>query len=250
MKRKAKRSPTRPVGKSRPDGPPGKRLRLSDPDLSIVVGEGEQQKTYECYSQIMAMYSGYIDNALAMPMREQDTMTLTFPEINPDEWDKMMSYLLPGAAGPQSVDDVRVVLSWYDKYDFDSGLEICDRLLAGIDYNYESNLDDAMAAVELVYQHSHRMTSSKLIANEFLTNLLEDCAEGMQFFEVKHVRQLIPALRIEPDLWNAIQIFHQFPDDANADRDKYLDCLLFPELLLSCIKLMNQQASSRYHRRY
>ena len=127
----------------------------------------------------MAMYSGYIDNALAMPMREQPTMTLTFPEINPNDWDKMMSYLLPGAPAPRSVDDVRVVLPFYDKYDFDSGLEICDRVLAGIDYNYESNLDDTMAAVELVYQYSHKMTSSKLIANTFLWNLLADYAGGM-----------------------------------------------------------------------
>jgi BTB/POZ domain len=212
------------------------RLRFSDPDLQIVVGEGEEQKTYEYYSPIMATHSSYIDHALAAPMREQESRSLTFPEIHPPDWDKMMSYLHAGAPAPQSVDDVRVVLNWYDKYDFDSGLEICDRVLGGIDFNAESNLDHAMAAVELVYQHSHRMTSSLPKAKKFISDMLGSDVDAFRFFEIKHIRQLIPALRTEPDLWEKMQNFHRFPVDGDADRETYLDCLLFPDLLMRCIQ--------------
>jgi hypothetical protein len=233
-----------------PDGST-KKLRSVFPDLNIIVGEGDLQKAYECYSQIMASYSGYIDTALTMPMREQETRTLTFPEIHPDDWEKMISYLLPGAAPPQSVADVGAVLRWYDKYDFDAGLEICDKALGGIDYNAtsSSNFQNTMAAVELVYHHFHRMSLSRLKAHTFLTNLLEPHSNGLQLFERRQVRQLIPALRTEPDLWTKIQVFYQFPDDANVDREKYLDCLLFPDLLLSCFKARSVHYS-RYHHDY
>ena len=226
-KKKLTGTPTRTPGSA-------ERLRSSDPDLKIVVGSGEHKKTYEYYSQIMAMHSSYIDNVLATPMRDQETRTLNLSEISADNWEKMMSYIQAGAKPPTSVDEVSAVLPWYRKYLFHTGLEICDSMLEGLEYNAGSNLDQSMSAVELVYQHSHRMTLSRPKAKQFLSDVFDAGLDGYQSFELRHIRQLLPALRTEKDLWAKMQIFQRFPDDVN--RETYLDSPLFPELVLTSIQ--------------
>ena len=240
MKNKVKASTKRKGGtSSRRDDPTVKRLRLSDPDLSIVVGEGDQQKTYECYSQIMAMYSGYIDAALALPMREHKTMTLTFPEIDPPVWDKMLTYLHLGAAPPECVNDVQVVFPWYDKYDFDAGLELCDTMLRQVISRpllNDSNLDESTAAMELLYLYAHRMTPATTHqAKKCLLKVLQSGLEGRISLEHGHICQLVPGLRVDDDAWSYTKdrIIRRFPDDG--DREKYLDSMAFPDLVVTCI---------------
>ena len=219
---------------------PVERLRFSNPDLKIVVGDGDEQKTYECYSQIMAMYSGYIDTALAIPMREHETRTLTFPEIHPDEWEKMMHYLQQGASDPECVGDIRVVLPWYDKYDFVAGLELCDRILGQVispQIVVASNLDESTAAMELLYLYAHRMTASTMEkAKDLLLELLQSCLEGCHSFERGHICQLVPALRTDDDAWSYTKdrILRCILDDG--DREKYLDSMAFPDLVLTCVQ--------------
>ena len=58
----------------------------------------------------MAMHSRYIDTMLATPMREQETRTISFPDIDSAIWEKMIGYLQPGALPPQTLDQVRAVL--------------------------------------------------------------------------------------------------------------------------------------------
>jgi BTB/POZ domain len=236
-------------GNTTPVGPPNKKLRLSDPDLKIVVGEGEQQKTYQCYSQIMAMHSGYIDIALALPMLEHETSTLTFPDIDPHVWDKMMSYLHQGAVDPEYVKDVSVVLPWYDKYDFEFGLELCHRMLGQVisrPFLVGSNLDESTAAMELLYLYAHRMTpSTRQKATTFLLEVLQSGWEGRHSFEHWHICQLVPALRANDGAWSYTTetILHGFPVDG--DREKYVDSLAFPDLILSCIQAhLNQRKSA------
>jgi hypothetical protein len=226
------RTPTRTPGSA-------ERLRSSDPDLKIIVGKGEHKRTYEYYSQIMAMHSTYIDNILATPMRDQETRTLNLSEIHADDWEKMMSYLQVGVKPPTSVAEVSAVLPWYRKYLFHTGLDICDDMLEGLEYNAGSNLDQSMAAVELVYQHSHRMTLSRPKAKQFITDVFDSGLEGYQSFHLRHIHQLIPALRIETDLWAKMLIFHRFSEDV--DRETYLDSPLFPELVLTCIQAQTNE---------
>ena len=80
-------------------------IRSSDPDLTIYVGEGEQQKIYVYHGQIMAMHSRYIDTMLATPMCEQETRTI-YSAI----WENIIGYLQPGALPPQTLHQVRAVL--------------------------------------------------------------------------------------------------------------------------------------------
>jgi len=68
---------------------------------------------------MMANRSTYVDARLAAPMREGQTSEIPFPEIKPEEWDLMISYLekLAEARG-MKIGDAKAVAEWYDKYGF------------------------------------------------------------------------------------------------------------------------------------
>ena len=72
-----------------------KRLRSStaEPDLKVVVGAGDDTVTKWYYSQTLASKSKYIDTVLSTPMSESQTKTISFPDIQPNIWDKMMLFL-------------------------------------------------------------------------------------------------------------------------------------------------------------
>ena len=71
----------------------GKRLRSSDPDLQVILGSGEEKTVQWYHSQTLASKSKYIDTMLAVPMREREDRVISFPDIKPDVWAKMMKFL-------------------------------------------------------------------------------------------------------------------------------------------------------------
>lgn len=81
----------------------GRPLKSSEPDLEIVVGKEKEVLHY--HSVIMASYSEYIDTMLSTPMKEQDTKTLSFPDIQPREWKKMIAFLEPGGNRNMNLQD-------------------------------------------------------------------------------------------------------------------------------------------------
>ena len=67
-----------------------KVLKSAEPDLEVVVGQGDDMRTYHHHSVLLASYSDYVDTMLSVPMREQETRRITFPDITPANWDKIM----------------------------------------------------------------------------------------------------------------------------------------------------------------
>lgn len=90
-----------------------KRLRSSEPDLQIILGNGDQLM---CRSLLLTNKSHYIDTMLSTPMREQETRTITFPDISPEIWKKMNHFLDdPLASRDIGIRDVLDVALLYDK---------------------------------------------------------------------------------------------------------------------------------------
>ena len=223
-------------------------IRSSDPDLTIIVGQGEQQEIYEYHSPIIAMHSQYIDNMLATPVREQETRTISFPDIDSTDWESMIGYLQPGALPPQTLDQVRVVLPFYDKYEFQSGLAICDRMLAAFDFDVGANLDQCMVAVEMVYEYAHRFSVSKANAAACVRTVFASHAV-MFCLDKEHICRLVPALRADESLWTLAVEKALHPFDANlVDSEMYLASPLFPEVLDRSIQaLVNECALHKMH---
>ena len=100
-------------------------------DLTIVLGnEGAETRTHS--SSVLAVHSEYIDTMLANDMVESKSHRLTFPDIEPSEWDLMMllledSHVMMTTA---TVGDAMVVLSFCEKYQFYTGKGVWDRFLS------------------------------------------------------------------------------------------------------------------------
>lgn len=106
---------------------PSKKLKCAIPDIQVEIGP--EKKVYEYVSVVFAYQSSYADSILATPMQEQQSRRITFPEISPDAWDKMMEFLEIGGVG-MSYQDALKVISFYDKYQFEGGIKIVDKVLA------------------------------------------------------------------------------------------------------------------------
>ncbi len=100
-------------------------LKSFQPDLQVTVGT-KTVKTYEYHAVILANYSEYVDTMLSVPMKEQKTRELTFAEIEPEVWEKMISYLEPGGSRGLTNEKMLEVIGYYDKYQFKSGLALFD----------------------------------------------------------------------------------------------------------------------------
>jgi hypothetical protein len=118
---------------------PAKKLKCAAPDLQVEVGE--EKKVFEYHSLFLAYQSPYIDTMLAAPMKESETKRISFPEITPETWEKMMEYLEDGGRD-MTFEDAEKVAPFYDKYQFEQGRSIVDKIL-------EKEVSDASKAIKL-----------------------------------------------------------------------------------------------------
>jgi len=113
-----------------------KSLKSAEPDLEVVVGRGDSMRTYHHHSVLLASYSDYIDAMLATPMREKETRRITFPDVAPADWEKvLLMHQLDGRRDLRSFlnrDEAPVLLPLLDKYQFNHVLGACDALLADL----------------------------------------------------------------------------------------------------------------------
>ena len=118
-------------------------LKSYPPDLEVIVGDDgdaeNEKKSFMYHGAILANASEYIDTMLSLPMKEQQTRSISFPDIQPEEWLKWTQYVLVPAAAVEfnlfHIDDVDNknainVIQFYDKYQFRSGINLIDSKLS------------------------------------------------------------------------------------------------------------------------
>jgi len=119
-----------------------KKLRSGwEPDLKVWVGGeqgGDKTVLFHHHSLLLATHSDYIDTMLASSMLESESRSLSFPDIEPPVWQKMLALLEDPLEGRQmDVDDALQVFPFYDKYQFPKGIKLCDHVfhefVAGFD---------------------------------------------------------------------------------------------------------------------
>mmetsp|Transcript_35265 Transcript_35265/g.77228 ORF Transcript_35265/g.77228 Transcript_35265/m.77228 type:complete len:441 (-) Transcript_35265:30-1352(-) len=111
-------------------------LKSSEPDLNVIVGRDDNRRTYQHYSTILATYSEYIDTMLATPMRERESRTITFPDIDPIMWETIVNMHTlcgyrssPISAPVTHVDTLVELVPLLDKYQFHDALGATDEEL-------------------------------------------------------------------------------------------------------------------------
>ena len=142
-----------------PTPSPSKKLRSADPDITIVLryqsedkhknngardnesdddsvqpdeGPPVEMQEMECemYGQRLATLSKFVDAALSADMQEHKSRRIVFEGVTPDDFESALKFLEnPVKARSMTSQDVWTLLPFYDKYDFEAGIELCDDVL-------------------------------------------------------------------------------------------------------------------------
>ena len=152
--------------------PATKKISFAELDLEVTVGSGETRTVYMYHALVMAIWSNYIDRMLSSTMKEGQTKKITFPEIEPHEWEAMMMYLESGKRETPHVDEAKRLAKWYDKYEFQNGLAMCDGVIHDfITSEGDGNLDAKSDAYSLACNHN--LVRSQQGGTTFLRNSFE-----------------------------------------------------------------------------
>lgn len=150
-----------------------RRLKSFPPaDLRVVIGSSE--RVYRHHAFILASYSSYVDTMLSTPMQERANNCITFPDIEPETWEKMIGLLEPGAEITE--EDIVIVLPYYDKYQFFDGIRICDKHISDSFSpsrfgNYADEYHNLLVSLA-VMSYNLNLPRSKDRAIQFATNEL------------------------------------------------------------------------------
>lgn len=250
-------------------------LRCDEANIKVIVG-GEQGEGYKGgddnkkvvfwhYSHILASQSRYVDALLSAPLaaaaaataaskkderdeesNSSDFTEITFPDISPSQWKRMIKFLTdPVAARDMSKEDAIEVIIPYDKYDFSTGINLCDEVLSSIFYedweafkNQMNDLDLLDRCVDVVVL-SHEKNLKKTLENAKCW-LYEILSKGydpeIMILTVDHIRKLGPVIEsyIDDNEFNLQSAIEQ----RSGRRDIDIRNPMFPDFFVAQIQLI------------
>ena len=186
-----------------------KRLRSCEPDLKVILGSGDEKTIQWYHKPTLASKSKYIDTILAAPMKESKDSVLSFPDITPHVWTKMLKFLdNPIAVREMTAKDAVEVATFYDKYEFVEGKKLCSYVM--MDYLSDESLDIMEKSLSLDNDEIDLIVNSVVVAHK--ANMEEVFKKGMKYifnklfdsggdipygrlmFTESHLTKLVPAL--------------------------------------------------------
>jgi hypothetical protein len=67
-----------------------KKLTSQSPNVTVVVGSGDDAREFECYGVILASASPVLDAMLSSGMKERENKRIEFPDKRPEEWEMVL----------------------------------------------------------------------------------------------------------------------------------------------------------------
>lgn len=179
-------------------------LKSRDTDLEIAVGpEGE---VFHCHSVIMASYSEYIDSMLSSPMKESTTMSISFPDIEPQLWKKMMKFLEPGGSRDTSLADISEMLPVFDEYRFGIALATIDNVYADYLEMYRNRSISSLNKSIPLLSYQYELPRSKEMAVEYVRKIFTERI-GLGELEDQDLRALLPMIHRDEEALREIFSF-------------------------------------------
>ena len=170
---------------------------------------------------------------------------ISFPDISPSQWERMINFVTdPVAAMDMTTEDAMELVILYDKYDFHTGLQLCDKILSSIFYKDEEEFKSQMHDLELldrcvqviVLSHEKNLTKTLEHGLKWLRDLFNDYIPECVILTVEHIRKLVPVIahhKDDPDISNVyISMMGRLSNYG-------LDILspMFPEFFVQSIQL-------------
>ena len=107
-----------------------KRLKSSEPDLSIVCRFDGKEETIQIHSVIMANHSNYFDTLLASGMQESETKTVTLDDVDPKSFRSAIEILEdPQNILTVSAEEMLKAAPIYNRFEFSKGLKLAETVL-------------------------------------------------------------------------------------------------------------------------
>jgi len=183
--------------------PSPKKLRsASEPDLKVLVGE--ERAVLHLRSAILATHSDYVDTLLASPMSESVTRELSFSDITPAVFQKMLALLEdPSQIRRTTLHEVLQVLPFYDKYQFPKGKQLCSDVITEFleALPKKADLDSLVDVVTLADEAS--LSSATNVGVQALKVRLETPELRIMFVESQIIK-LVPLIKKEELLLDAV----------------------------------------------
>lgn len=177
-------------------------LKSYEPDLEVTVGSGDgddNTRSFMYHGAILANASEYIDTMLSTSMKEQETRSISFPDIEPEEWLKWTRYVLEpvGAAEMSPFDEDSVdVLRFYDKYQFRSGIRMFDfklsETMVALSTGYSNSTDEVTDLIMMICKDGIDLPLSTSKIPKFISSYHIDLTSQNSKLSDEDVKVLLP----------------------------------------------------------
>jgi hypothetical protein len=111
--------------------PPTKRIKSSEPDLSIIFRNDDgKEVTQEYHSVPMALHSNYFDTLLSSGMREMESKSVTLDDVDPQLFELAVEILEdPLKSASVTAEEILKVTPFYNRFEFTKGLKLAESVL-------------------------------------------------------------------------------------------------------------------------
>jgi hypothetical protein len=83
------------------------------PDVTVVVGSGDKQRTFQTFAVLLAYASPVLDAMLSSGMKESDSRRIEFPTKDPDEFELFLECIDPSKAARFRLEE-----EYYEDFDY------------------------------------------------------------------------------------------------------------------------------------
>ena len=235
------------------DAPPSfrKRLRVSEPDLTIVVVDDQassSSKRFQCHSLSLALQSKYFDTLLSAGFQETTSQRggkqVVLRDVAPATFELGMEILEnPVKANSVSAAELVQVGPFYDRFEFTAGLALCDTILSQFISNWTGDNDDrsmqldefqtVLGALALAAQAPtlHQITAQGI---EFIKTRLDyPFHPYMDSFNLESIRMVQPFMVANPECLQAFLEDYELEED---DERPATDSSEFPTWLIQMLE--------------
>lgn len=185
-----------------------KKISL-EPDVTVVVGSGENQQEFQCYGVILASASPVLDAMLSSGMSESTSRRIEFPNKDPEEWKLFERCIDPAGASLINFDYVghddneflnestarMLVANYFHELAMEQYLKKCDDILYP-EVVKEAKLSKVIDL--LAFSNKYNLSSTRKYAEKVVAKMLEKFCWGLggtYQFDLLTVEKLVEAIR-------------------------------------------------------
>ncbi len=123
--------------------PPKKTFKCFRPEITLVVGSGDNKQAFECYKYELCYYD-YFDTMLSSKMKEGKESRIEFPDKDPSYWQLFLDIISPfESTASITLDNVFALAPWFQEFQMSKFLDKCDSIVSSND-GFKSFMSEAL----------------------------------------------------------------------------------------------------------